>query len=563
MSWTPHHELSAPVTLACAVSLLSFHLTYLRAQEADYSFDPSGNLVSAITNSAFAPMITAQPQNKLLQPGAPVSLSVAATGFGLAYQWLSNGVPIAGATNDTLLLPGLSGGNFGSYSVIISNTSGVVTSTPAAIWLDSNGNGIPDWYESLYFGNLNQPGDGDYDGDGVSNLDEYLEGTDPTDPTSYHPRLHIQSLHGQVIVSPMLPFYTMGQTVELTALPDPGQTFLGWTGSVTAAKPSISLVMDSHKTVIATFGLPLPVALDNTNIQWTTGGDSPWFGQTGVSYDGLGAAQSGPIFLGQQSWVRGNVVLTQDMQLSFWWSVSSAPQSGVLQFGVDNSGYYASISGVGGGWQNIQRVVPAGARTLSWVYTVQYQGLGLLTSGVAFSDCGWVDQVSITPLAPVITAQPQSQAAFYGSSVLFSAGITGAQPLGYQWFFNSNVLANATNSSLLITGVSHMNQGFYSLLATNAYGSVQSTNAFLTVQVPQRLTTPSLLPGGSFTLNSGYADGWPISSSELSSFQAQVSSNFIDWTPLANALSLSNGVLLLQDPGATNQRARFYRIMQN
>lgn len=43
---------------------------------------------------------------------------------------------------------------------------------------DENTNNIPDGWEWAYFGSL-QPGDSDYDGDGVSNYQEYLNGTDP------------------------------------------------------------------------------------------------------------------------------------------------------------------------------------------------------------------------------------------------------------------------------------------------------------------------------------------------------------------------------------------------
>jgi hypothetical protein len=44
---------------------------------------------------------------------------------------------------------------------------------------DADGDNLPDAWEYKYFGNLLQDGDGDYDGDGITNLDEFLNGTDP------------------------------------------------------------------------------------------------------------------------------------------------------------------------------------------------------------------------------------------------------------------------------------------------------------------------------------------------------------------------------------------------
>jgi hypothetical protein len=50
---------------------------------------------------------------------------------------------------------------------------------------DSDSDGLPDWWEIKYFGDLTQVGDSsqglncDYDGDGVDNATEYLNGTDP------------------------------------------------------------------------------------------------------------------------------------------------------------------------------------------------------------------------------------------------------------------------------------------------------------------------------------------------------------------------------------------------
>lgn len=63
------------------------------------------------------------------------------------------------------------------YRIRASGTQGIVA--------DSDGDGLPDSWELLYFGDLSQNAGGDPDSDGYSNLQEYLAGTDPTNSASY------------------------------------------------------------------------------------------------------------------------------------------------------------------------------------------------------------------------------------------------------------------------------------------------------------------------------------------------------------------------------------------
>jgi pectin methylesterase-like acyl-CoA thioesterase len=84
-----------------------------------------------------APIITTQPQlaNLTVQVGSNVTMSVGAGGTQLAYQWHKDGAPISGqanpsATTSTLTLTNVQVGDTGSYTAVVSNAGGSVTSSP-------------------------------------------------------------------------------------------------------------------------------------------------------------------------------------------------------------------------------------------------------------------------------------------------------------------------------------------------------------------------------------------------------------------------------------------------
>src|SRR5439155_6261648 len=177
---------AAQLTLALVLA------SFVSAQDWQFLFDARGNLIVQAAESSAPPQILGQPQNQVVAPAEAASFSVVLSDTsGVSYQWRFNGADIGGATTDALVVQNASAANEGAYTVVAANTSGSITSTPAMLWIDSDGDGLPDSWELTYFGNLNQTATGDFDGDGISNLQEFLDRTDPTNNASVRYRLAI------------------------------------------------------------------------------------------------------------------------------------------------------------------------------------------------------------------------------------------------------------------------------------------------------------------------------------------------------------------------------------
>lgn len=86
---------------------------------------------------------------------------------------------------------------------------------------------------------------------------------------------------------------------------------------------------------------------------------------------------------------------------------------------------------------------------------------------------------------PVITVQPASQIVLTGSSPSFFVGAVGSGPFGYFWYVGgTNLIQGGPANVLMLPGVTTNNAGNYTVVVTNAYGSVTSQVARLTVALP-------------------------------------------------------------------------------
>lgn len=138
------------------------------------------------TNSDNITTITTQPSSQTNFWSSNAFMSVELAGYSpFAFQWYFSGLPIPGATNQVLSLPGLDFTNQGIYFVNVSNAVMAITSSNAFLTVldgkDSDGDGIPNYWEQQYGGNLNNPNDATNQpaGDKLTYLQKYLCGLNP------------------------------------------------------------------------------------------------------------------------------------------------------------------------------------------------------------------------------------------------------------------------------------------------------------------------------------------------------------------------------------------------
>jgi alpha-tubulin suppressor-like RCC1 family protein len=97
-------------------------------------------------------------------------------------------------------------------------------------------------------------------------------------------------------------------------------------------------------------------------------------------------------------------------------------------------------------------------------------------------------ELALNVLPLLIQVPPQSQTVAGGTNATFGVTVLGQGPFRYQWQTNGTDLARATNSTLVLTNVQMNQAGSYSVIVSNAYGTVTSPNAILGV-VPLFITS--------------------------------------------------------------------------
>jgi len=127
---------SATFTIAAVTSADAASYTVVVTNSAGSATSNAASLT--VTAAAVAPSITTQPTSLSVDAGQPASFSAAASGTAtLYYQWRKNGTAISGATNSTYTIATATTTDAASYSVVVNNTAGSVTSNSATLTVNA------------------------------------------------------------------------------------------------------------------------------------------------------------------------------------------------------------------------------------------------------------------------------------------------------------------------------------------------------------------------------------------------------------------------------------------
>jgi hypothetical protein len=113
----------------------------------------------------------------------------------------------------------------------------------------------------------------------------------------------------------------------------------------------------------------------------------------------------------------------------------------------------------------------------------------------------------------VLQTNQQFITARSGSNATFQAAVTGAVPIHLQWYHGQQLIPGATNGSLTLTNVQLVDEGDYSMIASNSFGAVERLQGVLVVLIkPVIILQPvsqSVVAGGDVVLSVA-ATGHPL-----------------------------------------------------
>ena len=432
---------------------------------------------SVMVDTRDAVSIAAQPAGVTVNQGASASFSVTAAGGGpYSYQWKKAGANILNATGATLALSNVQAADAASYTVVVTGL-GSVTSNAATLTVD----GPLMITAQPVAKTVLQGGSTSFSVTAISVETIYYQWYKGATP--------IPGATGSVLSLSNVANADEGSYRCFVS--DADELILSGTAALTVNVPATVATQPVGQTAVQGNSVSFSVVAAGTapfTYQWRLGG---------VNLPGATAA----------TYTIGSVL---------------ANQAGIYSCVVTN-GYGSATSADASlvvnvppsiGTQPVSQTVLQGAGTSFTVaatgtapFTYQWQKDGIAVDGatsatyaisnVQGSQAGSY-RCEVTNVAgtltsaaavltvnvpPTVVTQPVNVSVDAGSGASFSVTAAGSLPATYQWKKNGVAIAGATAATLSLSAVGFAEEGTYSCVVTNAYGTVESAGGRLTVTV--------------------------------------------------------------------------------
>lgn len=439
--------------------------------------------------------ITAQPQNQSALLHSSPGFTVSATGPApFSFQWLFNHVPLPGATASSLVLTNVHIGQEGTYSVMVSNPIGTVTSADATLSLRQvvvwGGNTNGETNIPLGLTNVTALAGGDYHCLALrSDSTVAAWGSNTYAQTNVPGALTnaLQISAGDYHSVALLPDGTLRLWgtlfVTSTNLP-PSATNLAVLGVGPGAQHLFALRTDG--SLFAWGGLngesTIPPSVSNAVAIAAGGAFSVAVradGSVAVWGDNTGGQANVPpsatnIVAAAAGWNHVSA-LRADGTLLTWGSLLYPPPGATNIVDVAcGANHVIAVRRDGTLWtfgnnSYGQTTVPPGMTNISGIAGTYYSSLAAVGDG-----------------PPVFAAPLVDRSVVSGATVYFRALAHGALPISYQWTFYGTNVPGATNSIFSVPAIQPGQAGYCSVTASNAFGVTTSRQCFVSV-IPMML----------------------------------------------------------------------------
>ncbi|MGC9035951.1 MAG: immunoglobulin domain-containing protein, partial [Verrucomicrobiia bacterium] len=445
------------------------------------------------------PFIIRNPENATAIVGGTTVFSVSAGGSSpLYYQWYFNENPIPSMTNSTLTLTDISTNNSGNYFVVVINTLGSATSAIARLTV------VEATIDTFRIVSLTTnrhyaiehssvTGD-DRGGIAISSTQLFLTGDSST------ARFKADDLSGGTSLNRVYDSLCSDLRTERVYLLANENT------PITSSGGTATTLLELDSTTGITNGNRIALSSQIPLNNYGTVGIFSGFGRIAI-YNGTRLYD---ILLPSGNVIdRGTMSMPTHTYSENWaiWGVAEYYGGSLYIVYVQNSSTIVrtrvpdGLTSTVATFNNLSDMASftVSLRRNRWYF--HHEGTSQFRSGdetVGYADATFEYNVG-TNIPPSIAIEPRSFQVIQGTNVTFEVIAFGTLPLYYQWQFNGTNISGANLSTFTVENVQPQHIGEYRVVVTNAFGSVTSAVATLTIGTPITI----LKQPDSLTVNAG------------------------------------------------------------